>query len=181
MRKLLTVICLLLTGAIAAQDTLRPGPTITVVQPDSAALNAINTYFLQYGLHPDSAKSRELYELVYTWKGTKYQYAGHTLSGVDCSGFANVVYTQCYDTTLPGGCTNIFTMVDTIPKDSLREGDLVFFKIRKGQISHVGVYLGNSCFAHAAVHSGVTVSSLNEAYYKRYYFTGGRLRATKVH
>lgn len=176
MRKLLIVFFLLFTGAVHSQDTLRPGPVLTLVNPDSASVREFNAYFGQYGLHPDSANSRELYELVYKWKGTKYKYAGHTQNGVDCSGFANIVYSQCYDTTLPGGCTNIYTMVDTIPKDSLREGDLVFFKIRKGQISHVGVYLGNSCFAHASVHSGVTVSSLNEAYYKKYYFTGGRLK-----
>jgi lipoprotein Spr len=175
MRRLLIAFLLLFTVVVNAQDTL-PAPVVAVVTPDSAASAQLNTYFLQFGLHPDSAASRELYDLVYAWKGTRYKYAGHTQNGVDCSGFANEVYTKCYDTTLPGGCTNIYTMVDTISKDSLREGDLVFFKIRKGQISHVGIYLGNSYFAHASVHSGVTVSSLNEEYYRKYYFTGGRLR-----
>lgn len=180
MRPLLIVFFLLCAGAVNAQDTLQPKVVLTTVHADSAAVRELNAYFLQYGLHPDSAHSRELYELVYKWKGTKYKYAGHTQSGIDCSGFANMLYSQCYDTVLPGGCRNIYTMVDTIPKDSLREGDLLFFKIRKGQISHVGVYLGNSHFAHASVHSGVTVSSLNEEYYRKYYFTAGRLRSPKA-
>lgn len=149
----------------------------SAVQTDSLHLSAaITDFYSQYGLNPDSAMNRELYAMVYEWKGTRYQHAGHSRKGVDCSGFACEIYRNCYDTLLPGGCTNIYTMVDTVSRDSLREGDLVFFKIRRGQISHVGVYLGNSYFAHASVHSGVTVSSLNEDYYKKYYFTGGRLR-----
>ena len=50
------------------------------------------------------------------------------------------------------------------------EGDILFFKIKKGQISHVGVYLGNNTFAHASVHSGVIISDLDEDYYKKYFF-----------
>lgn len=176
MRRLLTVLLLLFAVTASSQDTLQPAPVIAVVRPDSAFIVKQNLYFQQFGLHPDSAATRKLYDVVYQWKGTRYKYAGHTRNGIDCSGFAGVIYAQCYDTTLPGGCVNIYTMVDTVRKDSLREGDLVFFKIRKGQISHVGVYLGNSYFAHASVHSGVTVSSLNEDYYRKYYFTGGRLR-----
>lgn len=168
MRISILLLCSLFSMPLKAQDTLKV---------DSARTkDEMIAYFAYYGLNPDSGTTRQLYELVYDWKGTKYQYAGHTKNGVDCSGFACEIYSACYDTTLPGGCLNIYTMVDTIPKDSLREGDLVFFKIRRGEISHVGVYLGNYCFAHASVHSGVTVSSLNENYYRKYYFTGGRLR-----
>ncbi len=164
----LALLLIVFAGELCAQDTAR----IDTMRADSDVF----LYYRDIGLNLDSAQSKKLYELVYDWKGTRYQHAGHSKKGVDCSGFACEVYTNCYDTLLPGGCANIYTMVDTIPKDSLREGDLVFFKIKRGQISHIGVYLGKSYFAHASVHSGVTVSSLNENYYKKYYFTGGRLR-----
>ena len=174
MYRYLLLLVLVCAGEIHAQPA---GADRDSVNVDSViTISAMHTYFAAYGLNPDSALSLQLYELVYSWKGTPYKYAGHSKKGVDCSGFACEVYEQCYDTTLPGGCANIYTMVDTVPRDSLQEGDLVFFKIKRGQISHVGVYLGNNCFAHASVHSGVTVSSLNEAYYRKYYFTGGRLR-----
>lgn len=167
---LLFTVCSLHLGA---QDTV----VVATIDKDSAEIaHKIEAFYAGYGLSTDSAVSRELYTMVYEWKGTRYQHAGHSKKGVDCSGFACEIYKSCYDTLLPGGCANIYTMVDTIPKDSLREGDLVFFKIKRGQISHVGVYLGKSYFAHASVHSGVTVSSLQEEYYKKYYFTGGRLK-----
>lgn len=161
------------TFYLRGQDSV----AVAAISKDSAEIAIkIKAFYAGYGLNPDSAHSRELFTMVYEWKGTRYQHAGHSKNGVDCSGFACEIYRNCYDTLLPGGCANIYTMVDTIQKDSLREGDLVFFKIRRGQISHVGIYLGKSYFAHASVHSGVTVSSLNEEYYKKYYFTGGRLR-----
>lgn len=177
--KITTLLSALMIFAVhmCGQDSL---PVDSLERKDSLGLaHEINTFYMKYGLNPDSALSRELYAMVYEWKGTRYQHAGHSKKGVDCSGFACEIYKNCYDTLLPGGCTNMYTMVDTIPEDSLREGDLVFFKIKRGQISHVGIYLGKSYFAHASVHSGVTVSSLNEEYYKKYYFTGGRLRKSK--
>ena len=60
-------------------------------------------------------------------------------------------------------------------KEELKEGDLVFFKINSKSISHVGVYLGDDKFAHASSSKGVMISNLNEAYWKRYYYKGGRL------
>ena len=66
-------------------------------------------------------------------------------------------------------------MVNPVNKEDLKEGDLVFFKIKSKAISHVGVYLGNNKFAHASSSRGVMISNLNEAYWKRYYYKGGRL------
>jgi lipoprotein Spr len=65
-------------------------------------------------------------------------------------------------------------MVNPIDKNELQEGDLVFFKIKSSSISHIGVYIGNNKFAHAATR-GVMISNLDEPYWKRYYYKGGRL------
>jgi len=66
------------------------------------------------------------------------------------------------------------TRLENVALEELKEGDLVFFKIRKGRISHVGIYLKDGYFAHATTYSGVTVSHLSEKYYTRYFFKGGR-------
>jgi lipoprotein Spr len=71
---------------------------------------------------------------------------------------------------------DIFSMVSPVGKDDLKEGDLVFFKIHSRRISHVGIYLGNNRFAHASS-KGVAISSLDDNYYSRYFYKGGRLLA----
>ena len=68
-------------------------------------------------------------------------------------------------------------MVNPVGKDDLKEGDLVFFKIHSRRISHVGIYLGNNKFAHASSR-GVAISSLDDNYYSRYFYKGGRLMAS---
>jgi len=50
----------------------------------------------------------------------------------------------------------------------------VFFKIESKNVSHVGVYLMNNKFVHASTKKGVIISDLNEPYYQKYFFTGGR-------
>jgi murein DD-endopeptidase / murein LD-carboxypeptidase len=167
MRNLLLALVLLIAGAFRPDDP--PAPAVPKQDP-------VKVYFGRMGLNVDSAATPYLYYQVHDWVGTRYQYAGHTKKGIDCSGFVAEMYRSVYCIKLSGGSRDLFPQVDTVPRAELQEGDILFFKIRKGQISHVGVYLGNDKFAHASVHSGVVVSDLKEEYYKKYFFAGGRLK-----
>ncbi len=51
-----------------------------------------------------------------------------------------------------------------------KEGDLLFFKIGGPQISHIGVLLRGNLFIHSSTNKGVIVNSIEEAYYKKYFF-----------
>ncbi len=145
----------------------------------SDSLNSVkfHSYFAQYGLNPDSAASPVLFQQVYEWKGTPYRHAGHTKKGIDCSGFVEHIYSVAYGKTVFGSAKGLYIQCDTVPKNELREGDLLFFKIRKGQISHVAIYLGNNKFAHATVHGGVMIDDLDEEYYRKYFYRGGRMKS----
>ena len=136
---------------------------------------AMTHYYTNYSLKPDSAASPFLYYQVYDWVGTRYKYSGTTKKGIDCSGFVCEMYKNVYCTELTGGSADIWKKVNPVEKHELKEGDLLFFKIKKGRISHVGIYLGNNKFAHASVKRGVMVSDLNETYYKNCFYKGGRL------
>ncbi len=133
-------------------------------------------YYESFCLMPDSAVSPYLYSQVYEWIGTPYKYAGRTKKGIDCSDFVNEMYKNIYCINLSGGAGDIWKAVKPIEKVDLQEGDILFFKIKKGQISHVGIYLGNNKFAHASVQTGVTINDLDEAYYKKFFYKGGRVR-----
>ena len=140
----------------------------------------IHLFYNHFGLNMDSAVTPQLFLTVFDWVGTKYKYAGHCKTGIDCSGFVSEMYRQVYCKEISGGSKDLFTKVDTVGKSNLKEGDILFFKIRKGQISHVGIYLGNNKFAHASVHGGVMVNDLNEEYYKKYFYCGGKIREKKT-
>lgn len=143
--------------------------------------NEVERFFKTRSLSIDSVATPYLYYQVYAWLGTKYRYAGETKAGIDCSGFVSEMYRQVYCITLNGGSKDIFPLTTPVEKHELKEGDLLFFRIRQGQISHVGIYLGQNKFAHASVSSGVIISDLDEDYYKRYFYKGGRIIAAVSH
>ncbi|MFM2134927.1 MAG: hypothetical protein RL021_327 [Bacteroidota bacterium] len=132
------------------------------------------TYSNMLGYEIEYIEEPGLFRTVAQWIGTPYRYGGHTKKGIDCSGFANVLYTSVYGIPLQGGSAEIFHHVNPIERSELREGDLLFFKIHSSRISHVGVYLGQDKFAHASVQLGVIISDLNEPYYKMRFYKGGR-------
>lgn len=113
---------------------------------------------------------------VASWMGTPYRYGGSTRSGSDCSGFVWSVYREVYNHQLPRTTGAMLTETRRIRKSGLREGDLVFFRMKGRKVSHVGIYLGNGHFAHASTSRGVIVNELNESYYLRRFARGGRVR-----
>jgi len=107
--------------------------------------------------------------------GTKYTYGGNSPeSGFDCSGFVRYVFNQATNLTLPHGARAISQLGQNIPLDQLQPGDLVFFNTLKSTFSHVGIYLGNNRFIHAAtLGGGIQVVNINDDYWTKH-FTGGR-------
>jgi lipoprotein Spr len=117
-----------------------------------------------------------LYRFVDEWYGVPYQYGGKTKAGVDCSGFSAALYQAVYKKTISGSAATLWSKCENVNEKNLQEGDLVFFKIGGDKVSHVGVYLQNRRFVHASTKRGVVISSLDEAYYTKYFFKGGRVK-----
>lgn len=136
----------------------------------------IKGYYSQvFGINITEILNTDLYSVIEKWLGTPYKYAGKSLNGIDCSGFVNQIYESAYCFLLSGNSADLFKKVTLLPKDKLQEGDLVFFKINRKSISHVGVYLGDNKFAHASRSQGVIISDLDHPYYKKYFVKGGRV------
>ena len=114
------------------------------------------------------------------WLGSPYQYGQCSKDGTDCSGFTRSIYQEVFDKTIARSSGAIYHQCKPVKKAKLKHGDLVFFKIGSSRISHVGVYLGYGNFIHASTSAGVMVSNLEEDYYKRYFYSGGRPQKTKA-
>ena len=135
----------------------------------------IENYLCTKEIEIDSCDYLPLYSELYKWLNTPYRYAGNSKKGIDCSGLVKYIYKNIYHLTLIGGSKSIFDQVTTVNlKENLKEGDLIFFKIKKNQISHIGIFLKNDNFIHASLKKGVIISNLNEPYYQKYYFSGGK-------
>ncbi len=91
--------------------------------------------------------------------------------GMDCSGFVRYVYHEVAGLKLPHSARALSKIRNTIAKADLKPGDLVFFKTMKHAFSHVGIYLGDNQFVHAASSKTgfVMVSNLDEAYWAKRY------------
>lgn len=118
----------------------------------------------------------ELLKFMDEWYGVPYHYGGKSKQGIDCSDFTCTLLHDVYGINMDGSSKALRGECITVRKNDLQEGDLVFFKIRKGRISHVGVYIANNYFIHASTKLGVVISSLDEDYYKKYFSSGGRVR-----
>ena len=134
-------------------------------------------YEILLGVKVDTMQNLALYNEICTWIGTPYRYSGESMEGIDCSGFVSCIYKKVYEQTLAASSKEIYNEnVLPLKQSELREGDLVFFRIRKKSVSHVGIYLGDSLFAHASHKLGVVISSLEEPYYAKYFYKGGRIK-----
>ena len=116
-----------------------------------------------------------LYEIVNEWLGVPYLYGGNDRDGIDCSAFVGVVYRQIYGINLHRTSNDMLRDVDLIGRSELREGDIVFFTNSKGKVSHVGVYLKDDLFAHSSTSNGVSVSNLEDSYWQKHFYKGGRV------
>lgn len=109
------------------------------------------------------------------WWGTSYCYGGSTKNCVDCSAFTQMLMQNVYNVNVPRTAHEQYSSSKQINPEDLNEGDLVFFNTNGGRdITHVGIYLFNNKFVHAATGGGVMVSDLNDIYWRPRYKAAGR-------
>lgn len=115
-------------------------------------------------------KRRDIIITAQNFLGKVYIWGGSTPRGFDCSGLSYFVY-KLNGVELPRVSWLQYRnkVGKKIEKSRLTEGDLVFFQTYKPGPSHVGIYIGNNQFIHASPSRGVTVSDLDEPYFRKRY------------
>jgi probable lipoprotein NlpC len=113
------------------------------------------------------------------YEHTPYRYGGLDRRGLDCSGLVYVSFHDALGVTVPRNTWGLYSWVEKIPVENANPGDLVFFKTGgNGSVSHVGIFIGDRRFIHAASEgpvTGVMYSSLDERYWSRTYAGAGRV------
>lgn len=145
---------------------------LRIVNAQKEAENAGKTYQIS-----DIDKQQLLEDAKY-FKGGKYVWGGTSPKGFDCSGYVQYLYKK-HNVNLPRTAWAQSKKGLSIDKDNLQKGDLLFFltdKKRGIPITHVGIYIGNGEFIHAASKKdGIIISPITHGSYARTFVSARRV------
>lgn len=125
----------------------------------------------------NSSAGEEIANFAKKYLGYSYVYGGTTPGGgFDCTGFTYYVYNNC-GYSLSRSCSVQAKSGTSVSKTNLQPGDLLIFNNGgNGTIGHVGIYIGNGNFVHAAnTRRGVVTDTINSGYYNTYYYDARRI------
>ncbi len=125
-------------------------------------------------LQDNETVKRKLYMQFNQWRGTKYRLGGLDKKGIDCSGFVYVTYLGQFGINLPRSTKLQSQIGKVIQLNTLRSGDLVFFKTG-WTMKHVGIYIENNMFLHVSTKKGLMISRLNDHYWNSKYWHARRV------
>jgi cell wall-associated NlpC family hydrolase len=98
-----------------------------------------------------------------------YTYGGKKLhTGFDCSGLVTFVYKESAGIAIKGSAAQMAEAARPVNASQAHPGDLVFFNTLGSPFSHVGIYIGDGKFVHAAnERTGVKTERLSHSYWSK--------------
>ncbi|MDD5215590.1 MAG: C40 family peptidase [Methylococcales bacterium] len=145
---LISLISLVLSGCAGTSDIKPETPS-----PRPVSKQSVNAPVVDYALQ---------------FQGAPYSYGNASPEkGFDCSGFVKYVYKHD-GIELPRTVKEMANVLQPVPNENVRSGDLLFFNTSGDSISHVGIFMNGTNFIHApsSKTGKVTVSSLKNTYWR---------------
>ena len=128
--------------------------------------------------HITKADRSKLLQDAKLFKGGRYIWGGTSPEGFDCSGYVQYLYKK-HHISLPRTAYAQSKQGITVDREHLKKGDLLFFLTDPSRgipVTHVGIYLGNGRFIHAAsTKKGIIVSPIDKGYYARKFVLAKRV------
>lgn len=121
-----------------------------------------------------SSRAGSIIQTAKRYLGMPYRWGGVGSGGFDCSGFTMKIF-QINGVNILRCADEQYSQGYYVSPSEMLPGDLVFFSTYAPGASHVGIYLGGDKFIHASSRYGVTISSLNDAYYNSCFIGARRM------
>ena len=126
-----------------------------------------------------SASASSVIAYAKTLLGKPYVWGAQGPNSFDCSGFTYYVFKNKAGIILPRTSSAQSNYGTYVSRNNLRAGDLVFFDTNganNGQVSHVGLYIGNGQMIHASYsQKKIVIDNFNSSYFKRTFVNGRRV------
>lgn len=179
-RRLIIMVALFQIISTFCTTKLYPGPSYPNIE--SQAEEDMLKDFMVAGTEkmPDTHNTNpdEIIQTAQKYLGVPHCMGGESMKCMDCSGLLVTVF-AAHNIHLPHNSEEQARYGTIIAgMDELKKGDLVFF-IRSYKttrfITHSGIYIGNHQFIHTSSSEGVTITSLNDPWWKEKFIFGTRL------
>jgi cell wall-associated NlpC family hydrolase len=138
-------------------QTIVKGSYLNNLKKSSFELAGI-TYSLESKLDHNSERTIE--SVAKDYLNAPYLWGGRTPFGIDCSGFTQIVF-RFFNVSLKRDASQQIHQGEVISYDRIEQDDVVFFENAKGNITHVGIYLGDGKIIHAHGEVRIDVLSLD--------------------
>ena len=126
-----------------------------------------------------STKANEVIAYAKTLLGKPYVWGAQGPNSFDCSGFTYYVFKNKAGIVLPRTSSAQSKYGTYVSKSNLKAGDLVFFDTNganDGNVSHVGIYIGNGQIIHASYgQKKIVIANFNDSYYQKAYVNARRV------